>query len=253
MVRLHQKVNPARWYYHADRAGVLIFQDMVQHYGDPHGVAPSAALYMADLEAMIRDVRNHPSVVQFETFNEGDMVRSFANVSDIVKYVQGYAPGRLVDTDSGGPANNLHVGDVDDIHEFLLIKGIEAVSTHGGKDQEERDEAVMRFKRSDRADVLVATDVAAKGLDFPDVQQVINFDMPDEIENYVHRIGRTGRCGKTGVATTFINKTVEESVLLDLKHLLKEAKQRVPPVLGAIPDPDEELAAAIASPQATSI
>lgn len=55
-------------------------------------------------------------------------------------------------------------------------------------------------------DVLIATDIAAKGLDFPDIQHVINFDMPSEIENYVHRIGRTGRCGKTGVATTFINK-----------------------------------------------
>ena len=54
----------------------------------------------------------------------------------------------------------------------------------------------------------VATDIAAKGLDFPDIQHVINFDMPTEIENYVHRIGRTGRCGKTGVATTFINKQV---------------------------------------------
>ena len=117
-----------------------------------------------------------------------------------------------------------------------MIKGIEAVSTHGGKDQEERDEAVMRFKKSDRADVLVATDVAAKGLDFPDVQQVINFDMPDEIENYVHRIGRTGRCGKTGVATTFINKSQDETILRDLKLLLKEARQRIPPVLAALED-----------------
>ena len=54
--------------------------------------------------------------------------------------------------------------------------------------------------------MLVATDVASKGLDFPEIQHVINYDMPDEIENYVHRIGRTGRCGKTGIATTFINK-----------------------------------------------
>ncbi|CAM9986932.1 unnamed protein product [Choristocarpus tenellus] len=91
-------------------------------------------------------------------------------------------------------------------------------------------------------DVLIATDVAAKGLDFPDIQHVINFDMPSEIENYVHRIGRTGRCGKTGVATTFINKMVEESALLDLKHLLMEAQQRVPPVLMALDDPDEDLA-----------
>ena len=79
--------------------------------------------------------------------------------------------------------------------------------------------------------MLVATDVASKGLDFPDIQQVINYDMPEEIENYVHRIGRTGRCGKTGIATTFINKEQSDTILLDLKHLLVEAKQRLPPVL----------------------
>ena len=68
---------------------------------------------------------------------------------------------------------------------------------------------------------------------------VINFDMPEEIENYVHRIGRTGRCGKTGVATTFINRSVPDTALLDLKHLLIEAQQRVPPVLEALDDPDD--------------
>ena len=88
-------------------------------------------------------------------------------------------------------------------------------------------------RQAGRKDVLVATDVASKGLDFPDIQHVINYDMPDEIENYVHRIGRTGRCGKTGIATTFINKNQSESILLDLKHLLQEAKQRIPPVLMA--------------------
>mmetsp|Transcript_24080 Transcript_24080/g.23148 ORF Transcript_24080/g.23148 Transcript_24080/m.23148 type:complete len:640 (-) Transcript_24080:281-2200(-) len=131
-------------------------------------------------------------------------------------------------------------GDVDEIHEYLLVKGVEAVSIHGGKDQEERNEAIKLYKEG-KKDVLVATDIAAKGLDFPDIQHVINFDMPGEIENYVHRIGRTGRCGKTGVATTFINKDVDESILLDLKHLLIEAKQRVPPVLQALDDPDEDL------------
>jgi ATP-dependent RNA helicase DDX41 len=130
--------------------------------------------------------------------------------------------------------------DVDDIHEYLLVKGVAAASIHGGKDQEERNEAIRQFKEGSK-DVLVATDIAAKGLDFPDIQHVINFDMPAEIENHVHRIGRTGRCGRTGVATTFINKDVEESTLLDLKHLLIEAKQRVPPVLQALDDPDDEL------------
>ena len=79
-----------------------------------------------------------------------------------------------------------------------------------------------------------------EGLDFPDIQHVINYDMPEEIENYVHRIGRTGRCGKTGIATTFINKNQSETVLLDLKHLLREAKQRIPPVLAMLDDPMEQ-------------
>ena len=120
--------------------------------------------------------------------------------------------------------------DVDAIHEYLLMKGVEAVSIHGGKEQEERTWAIDKFKSAEK-DVLVATDVASKGLDFPDIQHVINFDMPDDIENYVHRIGRTGRRGRTGMSTTFINRTIEEAVLLDLKHLLMEAKQKVPEFL----------------------
>lgn len=109
---------------------------------------------------------------------------------------------------------------------------------HGSKDQEERDLAIKAFKEG-RKDVLVATDVASKGLDFPNIQHVINFDMPDELENYVHRIGRTGRSGKTGVATTFINDTVPVTTLMDLKYLLREAKQRVPPYLESL-HTDEE-------------
>lgn len=130
--------------------------------------------------------------------------------------------------------------DVDDIHEYLLLKGVETVAIHGDKDQEERERAVCAF-REGRKDVLVATDVASKGLDFPNIAHVINYDMPEDIENYVHRIGRTGRCGKTGVATTFINKSCDESVLLDLKHLLAEAKQKVPPFLAALEPENEEL------------
>ncbi|KAH7527874.1 hypothetical protein FEM48_Zijuj05G0012800 [Ziziphus jujuba var. spinosa] len=134
----------------------------------------------------------------------------------------------------------LRLTDVDDIHEYLLLKGVEGVAIHGGKDQEEREYAISSFKAG-KKDVLVATDVASKGLDFPDIQHVINYDMPAEIENYVHRIGRTGRCGKTGIATTFINKNQSETTLLDLKHLLQEAKQRIPPVLAELNDPMEDV------------
>ncbi|KAL7310120.1 DEAD-box ATP-dependent RNA helicase 35, variant 3 [Mucor circinelloides] len=129
--------------------------------------------------------------------------------------------------------------DVDDIHEYFLLKGVETVAIHGGKTQEEREYAIQSFKDY-KKDVLVATDVASKGLDFPEIKHVINFDMPKEIEDYVHRIGRTGRSGKTGVATTFINQSCSEQIRLDLKHLLREAKQRIPPFLAAMDDPSEK-------------
>jgi len=85
--------------------------------------------------------------------------------------------------------------DVDEIHEHLLTAGVDVTAVHGDKDQEERLAAIQAYKKGSK-DVLVATDVASKGLDFPGVQHVINFDLPAEIENYVHRIGRTGRSGR---------------------------------------------------------
>lgn len=123
--------------------------------------------------------------------------------------------------------------DVDEIHEYLLLNGVDAVSIHGGKDQEERSKAVQQFKEG-KMDVLVASDLSARGLDVENIKHVINYDMPDDIEDYVHRIGRTGRSGKSGLATTFVNNSCDESVLMDLKHLLIDAKQKVPQFLIAL-------------------
>lgn len=100
-------------------------------------------------------------------------------------------------------------------------------------EQEERTFSINAF-RCGEADVLVATDVASKGLDFPNIRHVINYDMPKDIEDYVHRIGRTGRSGKTGLATTFVNDYCSEQILMDLKLLLKEAKQKVPTFLESL-------------------
>ncbi|PRP76730.1 putative ATP-dependent RNA helicase DDX41 [Planoprotostelium fungivorum] len=127
--------------------------------------------------------------------------------------------------------------DVDDIYEYLLLKGVDAVCIHGAKEQEDREHAIRSF-REGKKDVLVATDVASKGLDFHKIQHVINYDMPKEIENYVHRIGRTGRSGKTGIATTFVNQKDGESILTDLKELLIESKQRIPPFLQSLETPE---------------
>jgi ATP-dependent RNA helicase DDX41 len=91
--------------------------------------------------------------------------------------------------------------------------------------QEERQYAIKSFKSGGK-DVMVASGVASKGLDFNDIQHVIIFSMPKEIEDYVHQIGRTGRSGKTGIATTFVNMSTPEQTLLDLKYLLMEAGQK---------------------------
>ena len=74
---------------------------------------------------------------------------------------------------------------------------------HGGKTQDQREAALENYKRGTFR-ILIATDVAGRGLDIPDVAHVVNFDMPLKIENYSHRIGRTGRAGKDGVASTLL-------------------------------------------------
>jgi superfamily II DNA/RNA helicase len=85
----------------------------------------------------------------------------------------------------------------------LGTAGVSAVAMHGDKSQRQREQALARFE-SGRVDCLVATDVAARGLDVDDISHVINFDPPEDREGYVHRIGRTGRAGRTGIGITFV-------------------------------------------------
>ena len=115
-----------------------------------------------------------------DVIQEVEYVKQEAKIVYLLECLQKTAPPVIIFCEKKG--------DVDDIHEYLLLKGVEAVSIHGGKEQDERNEAIKLFKEG-KKDVLIATDVAAKGLDFADIQHVINFDMPPEIENYVHRIG----------------------------------------------------------------
>ena len=85
----------------------------------------------------------------------------------------------------------------------LAKRGVESAAMHGDKSQGQREKALRRF-HDGRLAALVATDVAARGIDVDDVTQVINFDAPEDRETYVHRIGRTGRAGRTGVGVTFV-------------------------------------------------
>jgi ATP-dependent RNA helicase DDX23/PRP28 len=96
--------------------------------------------------------------------------------------------------------------------------GFSSVTLHGSKTQEQREAALQQLK-----DVLVATDLAGRGIDITDVSLVVNFNMPSSIESYTHRIGRTGRAGKSGVAITFWGNE-DADVLYDLKQMLTKSQ-----------------------------
>ncbi len=102
----------------------------------------------------------------------------------------------------------------------LEREGMKTTALHGDKSQDERLKALAAFKAGE-VDLLVATDVAARGLDIKDVPAVFNFDVPFNAEDYVHRIGRTGRAGASGLAVTFVSPT-DGRLVADLEKLLKK-------------------------------
>uniref|UniRef100_A0A3B5MS40 RNA helicase n=1 Tax=Xiphophorus couchianus TaxID=32473 RepID=A0A3B5MS40_9TELE len=114
----------------------------------------------------------------------------------------------------------------DALEDFLYREGYACTSIHGDRSQRDREEALNQF-RSGKCPILVATAVAARGLDISNVKHVINFDLPSDIEEYVHRIGRTGRVGNLGLATSFFNDK-NGNITKDLLDILVEAKQEVP-------------------------
>merc|ERR1719421_1125009 len=105
--------------------------------------------------------------------------------------------------------------------------GYGCAAIHGDRKQADREKALSCF-RSGEWPVLIATDVAARGLDIDDVTHVVNFDMPRDVEGYVHRIGRTGRAGKTGVSITFWNPDYDTECAPALVKIAKDANQPVP-------------------------
>ncbi|KAJ2309389.1 mRNA splicing protein prp28 [Coemansia sp. RSA 2705] len=121
---------------------------------------------------------------------------------------------------------------VDLLGSALTRAHFSVAALHGGKTQEQREQALQRLRSGD-ADVLVATDVAGRGIDVKDVSLVVNFDMAKDIESYTHRIGRTGRAGKRGLAVTFLGND-DRDVLYDLRKMIAASPvSRCPPELAA--------------------
>lgn len=122
--------------------------------------------------------------------------------------------------------------NADALENFLCHNNFACTSIHGDRSQREREDALRSF-RGGRTPVMVATAVAARGLDIPNVTHVINYDLPNDVDDYVHRIGRTGRAGNVGRATSFYNNESNRNVAKKLVEILSEAKQEVPDFLEA--------------------
>ena len=117
-------------------------------------------------------------------------------------------------------------GNADEMMSMLMKRGYPCLSLHGGKDQADRDSVIQDFKNN-AANIMVATSVAARGLDIKELKLVINFDCPNHMEDYVHRCGRTGRAGNKGVAYTFVRPD-QGKYAVEIIKALKASKVDIP-------------------------
>jgi len=156
-----------------------------------------------DIKRIINDFLRDPINISVKT---GDTVHS---VDQDVVYVRNESKIELLRSLLIKPEFNkvLIFGrtkhGVQRLSELLVKQGFKVESIHGDKNHGQRQYALNQFKQN-KSQILVATDVAARGLDIPNVSHVINYELPSSYEDYIHRIGRTGRAGKTGIALTFI-------------------------------------------------
>ncbi len=154
--------------------------------------------------ALSRDYLNNPQRVSIESKH-----RTVALVNqtyyEVIPSQKVEALARILDMESPGSTIMFcrTRREVDELGEALQLRGYEAETLHGEMNQAARDRVMNRF-RAGQADLLIATDVAARGLDIDHVSHVINYDIPWDVESYIHRIGRTGRAGRSGNAITLI-------------------------------------------------
>ena len=158
------------------------------------------------VQGLIRTHSNDPETVSVKTGESSDHVNQ-----DVVRYIGNHDKmDKLHDILLKEEVAKVIVFDetqrsVERLSNELVARGFSADAIHGGKSQGQRQRALDSFKRS-KTKILVATDVAARGIDVIDITHVINFSQPNSYQDYVHRIGRAGRAGRVGHALTFINQ-----------------------------------------------
>ncbi len=157
------------------------------------------------IAALSRDYLNNPERVTIESKRRtvAQVDQTYYEVAPAQKIE---ALARILDMESPGSTIIFcrTRREVDELGEALQMRGYEAETLHGEMNQTARDRVMARFRAS-QADLLIATDVAARGLDIDQVTHVVNYDIPWDVESYIHRVGRTGRAGRSGSAITMIS------------------------------------------------
>ncbi len=191
-----------------DRMLDMGFINDIRFILDELNEARQSFFFSATLDGKIKELINgflsEPQTISVKTGETSENVNQ-----DVVRYQrEADKIDQLHDILNGEQVAKVIIFDetqrsVERLFEELLVRGFKVDAIHGGKNQAQRQRAMNRFKRND-VSVLVATDVAARGIDVDDITHVINYSTPQSYEDYVHRIGRTGRAGRVGYALTFV-------------------------------------------------
>jgi ATP-dependent RNA helicase DDX3X len=192
-----------------------------------------SATFPRDIQILARDF-----LKDYVFLSVGRVGSTSENITQRIEYVEDHEKRSalldLLNAESGGLTlvfvETKRMADM--LSDYLLTNRINATSIHGDRTQREREMALSTFRQG-KTPVMVATAVAARGLDIPNVMHVINYDLPTDIDDYVHRIGRTGRAGNTGLSTAFFNRN-NRNIARDLFELLREANQEIPSFLDSI-------------------
>jgi ATP-dependent RNA helicase DDX5/DBP2 len=188
-----------------------------------------SATWSKEIQSLANDYLNDPTIVNMgsvDTSANQRVTQKFLFIQDIdknsrlIKLMDELMDGRKILIFTGTKKAS------DEVCKSLRNNGWPTLALHGDKSQQERDWVMQEF-RSGTCPILVATDVAARGLDINDIKLVINYDMSRDIETYVHRIGRTARAGNTGVSMTFFTPS-DIGIAQKLKDILVEAGQETP-------------------------
>jgi len=192
-----------------------------------------SATFPRDIQMLARDF-----LKEYIFLSVGRVGSTSENITQFVEYVEDEDKRSVLLDVLASSASGLTLIFVetkrmaDMLSDFLMNNNLPATAIHGDRTQTERERALATF-RTGKTPVMVATAVAARGLDIPNVTHVINYDLPSDIDDYVHRIGRTGRAGNTGTATAFFNRG-NKNIVRGLIDLLREANQEIPPWLDKV-------------------